>query len=317
MASLAELKIPFPNGVFFPGKSVNDIFTLHLGITSLVSNAVTTRSAFKKRKIIEIDDDVEDVNSPSGTETFHPNTQPIRERESQDAKPSSSLLSTTSHQPVKPLYCSPNQIWHLRFGHASTTTLHELLYIKSSHDSTRCVICIRSNQTRKLFLPSTSEVSRKLERIHSDICEPFLTSKGLLLLNFLDEYSHWCWIALIDDKSSATVNREFRRLLKQIETLKIKFLRTNGSLFASSNEKAVNRNRKTFARAMLYQANMPKSFWVEAMSTAAYLINRLPSEAINDVNSKRKMASKAISHLGSTSSETLWLYCSRRTSESE
>jgi hypothetical protein len=139
----------------------------------------------------------------------------------------------------------------------------------------------------------------------------------LLLLNFLDEYSHWCWIALIDDKSSATVNREFRRLLKQIETLKIKFLRTNGSLFASSNEKAVNRNRKTFARAMLYQANMPKSFWVEAMSTAAYLINRLPSEAINDVNSKRKMASKATSHLGSTSSETLWLYYSRRTSESE
>jgi hypothetical protein len=33
---------------------------------------------------------------------------------------------------------------------------------------------------------------------------------------------------------------------------------------------------------MLYQANMPKSFWAEAISTAAYLINRLPSEAIND-----------------------------------
>ena len=33
---------------------------------------------------------------------------------------------------------------------------------------------------------------------------------------------------------------------------------------------------------MLYQANMPKSFWTEAMTTAAYLINRLPSEMIND-----------------------------------
>ena len=51
-----------------------------------------------------------------------------------------------------------------------------------------------------------------------------------------------------------------------------------------SNGKAerLNRTLKTFARAMLYQANMPKSFWAEAMSTAAYLINRLPSEAIND-----------------------------------
>jgi hypothetical protein len=32
---------------------------------------------------------------------------------------------------------------------------------------------------------------------------------------------------------------------------------------------------------MLFQANMPKSFWAEAMTTAAYLINRLPSDAIN------------------------------------
>jgi transposase InsO family protein len=131
-----------------------------------------------------------------------------------------------------------------------------------------------------------------------------------LLLTFLDEYSHWCWIATIDDKSSATVNREFRRLIKQIETeteLKIKYLRTDGGgeyerdlkpileemgiqheptapYSPQSNGKAerLNRTLKTFARAMLYQANMPKSFWAEAMTTAAYLINRLPSEAIND-----------------------------------
>src|SRR5271155_1963404 len=33
---------------------------------------------------------------------------------------------------------------------------------------------------------------------------------------------------------------------------------------------------------MLYQANLPKSFWAEAITTATYLINLLPSEAIND-----------------------------------
>ena len=33
---------------------------------------------------------------------------------------------------------------------------------------------------------------------------------------------------------------------------------------------------------MLYQANMPKSFWAKAMSTAAYIINRLPSSSINE-----------------------------------
>ena len=109
-----------------------------------------------------------------------------------------------------------------------------------------------------------------------------------LLLTFLDEYSHWCWVVAIDDKSSATVNREFRRLIKQIETeteLKIKYLRTDGGgeyerdlkpvlaemgiqhepmapYSPQSNGKAerLNRTLKTFARAMLYQANMPKSF---------------------------------------------------------
>ena len=143
------------------------------------------------------------------------------------------------------------------------------------------------------------------------ICGPFPTSKGLmkLLLTFLDEYSHWCWIVTIDDKSSATVNREFRQLIKQIETeteLKIKYLRADGGseyegdltpvlsemgiqheptvpYSPQSNGKAerLNRTLKTFTRAKLYQANMPKSFWAEALTTAAYLINRLPSEAIN------------------------------------
>src|SRR5271156_2346809 len=137
-----------------------------------------------------------------------------------------------------------------------------------------------------------------------------------LLLTFLDEYSHWCWIATIDDKSSATVNREFRKLIKQIETeteLKIKFLRTDDggeyerdlkSILAEmriqheptapyspqSNGKAerLNRTLKTFARAMLYQVNLSKSFWAEAISIAAYLINRLSSEAINDQISYEK-----------------------------
>jgi transposase InsO family protein len=322
--SLKEFEIPFPNGVYFPGRSINYILYIWESTTSLVSNAVTTRSA-SKRKIVEIDDDGEDVQvmiSQSGSENFLPKPQPIGEaekltnfqlpRENFSPPSSSSPAITSITSPVKPLYCSPSQLWHLRFGHASTTTLHKLRYIKSSHDSTRCVVCIRAKQRRKPFHPSENKVSNKLERIHSDICGPFPTSKGQtkLLLTFLDEATQWCWIATIDDKSSASVDREFRKLVKQIETesdLKIKYLRTDGGgeyehdfkpiieelgirhdptapFSPQSNGKAerLNRTLETFARAMLYQANMPKSFWAEAMSTAAYLINRLPSEAIND-----------------------------------
>src|SRR5271154_1155049 len=215
--SLLEFKIPFPNGAFFPAKSDKDV--LHIWeSTSLISNAATTRSASKKRKILEIDDHVEDVEgvediySQSGTETLHPNTQPIgeaekltnfqflpiEERESSSSFSSPPSIVSSTRQTTLLL----SKTTQASLFHASTTTLRKLPYIKSSHDSIRCVICIRSKQARKLFLPSASQVSRKLERIHSDISA---TSKGLtkLLLTFLDEYSHWCWLATINDKSSA------------------------------------------------------------------------------------------------------------------
>ncbi|TMI78987.1 MAG: transposase family protein, partial [Bacteroidetes bacterium] len=183
----------------------------------------------------------------------------------------------------------------------------------SNHDSTRCVICIRAKQTRKPFRSSKSKVTRKLERIHSDVCGPFPTSKGgsVYILTFLDEFTHWCWVVTIADRTSSTICREYRNIVKQIETetdLKIKYLRTDGGkeyegdltpvlkelgvkhettspYSPESNGKAerLNRTLEEHARAMLYQANMPKSFWAEAITTAAYLLNRLPSDAVHGI----------------------------------
>ena len=77
--------------------------------------------------------EVEDVDSQSGSETFLPNAKkltnfqfsPIRER---DLSPSSFSSPPSITSPGKPLYCSPNQLWHLRFSHAPITTLHKLPY---------------------------------------------------------------------------------------------------------------------------------------------------------------------------------------------
>ena len=50
-----------------------------------------------------------------------------------------------------------------------------------------------------------------------------------------------------------------------------------------SNGKAewLNRTLAESVRAMLFQANMPKSFWAEAMSVAAYIRNYMPSSVID------------------------------------
>src|SRR5205814_1596327 len=64
-------------------------------------------------------------------------------------------------------------------------------------------------------------------------CGQFPESKGNSIYNltFLDDYTHWCWVTTIPDKTSATVQNAFSDLIKQIETeteLKIKYLRTDG-----------------------------------------------------------------------------------------
>ena len=142
---------------------------------------------------------------------------PIGERELSPSSFSSSSFSSSPAitSPVKPLYWSPNQLSYLRFGHASSTTLRKLLYIKSSHNPTRCVIWIRSKQRHKPFLhlqakfPTNSNESTRIS--------PFPTSKRLtkLLLTFLDEATHWCWIGTIDDKSTAVNRGNFERLSNQ------------------------------------------------------------------------------------------------------
>src|SRR6266496_3103718 len=174
-------------------------------------------------------------------------------------------------------------------------------------------LCIRAKQARKPFCPSNEKTKRKLERIHSDICGQYPESKGnsIYMLTFLDDFTHWCWAVSIKDKTSSTIQKAFHDLIKQIENeteLKIKYLRTdNGGEYegylvpmlehmgikhettapfsSPSNGKAerLNRTLNNHVHAMLFQANMPKSFWAEAMATVAYLINRLPSDAVDGI----------------------------------
>ena len=216
--AIETFKISFPNGVLFPGKSVNDILYIWMLSTPAIHiNAVVTRNSSKRSRFHitrESDDAIDDETHDSEHQASS---------QHHFVSPATSLISN-------PLFCSPQNLWHLHFGHASTTTLHNLRYIKSNFDSTHCITCIRVKQTRKPFHPSERKVTCKLEHIHSDICGSYPKSKGksVHVLMFLDEYTHWCWIVTIPDKSSATVCQEYRYLIKQIGTeseLKIKYVR--------------------------------------------------------------------------------------------
>ena len=61
---------------------------------------------------------------------------------------------------------------------------------------------------------------------------------------------------------------------------------TTNSNSPQSNEKAewLNRTLEEHVRVMLYQANMLKFFWIEAIIIAMYILNRLSSDAVNDIS---------------------------------
>ena len=46
-----------------------------------------------------------------------------------------------------------------------------------------------------------------------------------------------------------------------------------------------NRSVMNMSRCLLFEKEMPKQLWAEAVNTAVYLQNRLPTKALNEKNS--------------------------------
>src|SRR5438045_8141928 len=126
-------------------------------------------------------------------------------------------------------------------------------------------------------------------------------------ITFIDDYSRYGHIYLISHKSEAL--KCFEAYLNEVENKlerKVKTLRTDrGREYLSQqfkelcSEKGIvrqltmpytpqqngvaerrNRTLMDMVRSMMAQASLPVSFWGDALLTAAYLLNRVPSKAV-------------------------------------
>jgi hypothetical protein len=301
--SLESFMLKAANGFEVHGRSINDI--LHVTLSSLSEiNAVSTHRA-THNALKRSNEHIDSVNSESESESDSTSDHET------NADHESSTPPPTS--PSSLLTCSPHELWHLRFGHAATTALRHLRLIKSSFDSRKCVICLRTKKTRTPFHLTEPKAYVKLERIHSDLSGPFSASVKLdtiYNLLFLDEATREVHTYDLKDKTSASITEKFKEYLAEVERetgLKVKRLHVDGGgeyrgdltpilkslgikyeptppYTPESNGKAerMNRTLNSMVRAMLAQANMPNSFWAEAMKTATYLRNRLPNSALNN-----------------------------------
>lgn len=225
-----------------------------------------------------------------------------------DVDKSHALYTPTKESPL---------LWHRRLGHLNANTM-QLLKSKlvgidfSGKFTEKCVPCLQGKLAKKPFKSSCSKSSKVLQLIHSDLCGPMSTHSwggALYLLTFTDDFSRKTFGYLLKSKSEVfTKFVEFKHLVENQTGEKIKVLRSdNGreyvnkdmSTFLKENgiihqttvpytpqqngvSERANRTIIEKARSMLKDSNLPLAYWGEAVNTAIYLKNRLPTQALKN-----------------------------------
>ena len=154
-----------------------------------------------------------------------------------------------------------------------------------------------------------SRASKPFDLVHCDLwTSPVLSISGFkYYLVILDDYSHFLWTFPLRLKSDtfstlsnffAYVSTQFGCPIKSIQcdngrefdnsSSRAFFLAKGISLRMScpytsqQNGKAerILHTTNNVIRTLLFQASMPPSYWVDALATATYLINRLPTKTL-------------------------------------
>ncbi|RDY06156.1 hypothetical protein CR513_09902, partial [Mucuna pruriens] len=176
-----------------------------------------------------------------------------------------------------------------------------------------CEGCLISKHTRSSFKSNILATKALLEVIYSNVCSPMesvLLGGNHYFISFVDDFSRKLWVYLIKRKGEAfKMIKRFKAMVEKQCDQSIKILRTDdGGEYTSHdfhsycdkegiiqevtapytpqhNGKAIRRNRTlmNMIQCMLKDKNMPKQFWGEVVSTAAYILNRSPTKSLNDV----------------------------------
>lgn len=197
-----------------------------------------------------------------------------------------------------------DMLMHRKMGHASRFPAPGL-----------CEVCLQGKQTRLKFMQEVDEdkkAKRILDIVSSDICGPInpATYDGKrYYISFIDHYSHFCVCYLIENKSEAL--EKFRNYVSMVEAkfnMKISKLRCdNGGEYTSRDfqnfckikgiliqytvaynpeqngvAERFNRSIMEKARCLMFDSQLEKYLWGEAVLTSIYLINRTITRALND-----------------------------------
>ncbi|WVZ91380.1 hypothetical protein U9M48_037560 [Paspalum notatum var. saurae] len=247
----------------------------------------------------------------SWTLDLHSKTEVMRSNSSGDLypfqshRPSSAMALTASSSPT---------IWHRHLGHPGHHCLDQILTqfsVSSSHNKSShvCDACQKGRHVRLPFSTSTAISYFPFQLLHCDLwTSPILSFTGYnYYLVIVDDFTHYMWTFPLRNKSEVTTTFQnfYALILTQfhirIQSLQCDngrefdnstlrhFLTTNGTTYrfscpytSSQNGKAERalRTINYVLRTLLFQADLPPKYWVEALHAATYLINRRPCKPL-------------------------------------
>lgn len=210
--------------------------------------------------------------------------------------------------------------WHRRFGHRDPKVfdiirneqLADGFKIMDCGIRSSCECCIECKLSKKPFPKhSLSTTKSILDLIHTDLCGPVTpTSVGnnVYIMTLIDDFSRFTRIYLLQRKSEAAEKiksfvaemvTQFGKKPKVIRSDRggeytgkalLEFYEKEGiiaqfTIPANPQQNGVaerkNRTLIEMTRCLLRDANLDKSLWGEAIHTANYLQNRLPTRSVS------------------------------------
>lgn len=208
--------------------------------------------------------------------------------------------------------------WHKLFGHRDSEAIRKMaasnliegLKIVDCGINVQCETCMEAKSTRLPFPKHAESKSTKtLDLVHTDVCGPMRTisqSGKRYVLTFVDDFSRYTVVYLLSQKSEVE-----QKLKEYVEMVKNKFgrkpviIRSNrgGEYTGKAVKKYLasqgisiqytapytpeqngvserkNRTLIEMSRCLLTEAELPNTFWAEAVLTANYIQNRVLTRA--------------------------------------
>ncbi|CAL8992473.1 unnamed protein product [Prunus brigantina] len=222
------------------------------------------------------------------------------------------------HIAYKASVCHSTTLWHRRLGHLNISSLRllqeqdmvaglpEIKAVKGV-----CEGCVLGKQCREAFpREATTKASTPLELIHSYVCGPMQTTtkaRNRYFLTSIDDCTRTHWVFFLMHKYEVlSVFKRFKAIVELQSGYKLKKLRSDrGEEYTSmefdrfcedvgmerqlttpytpqQNGVAERKNRTIveMAKCLMLEKKISFEFWVEAVNTSVYILNRCPTKAL-------------------------------------